>query len=71
MIHMVQEKWRQDAVIRKDFLSLLRDLCNIESGLNDWQIDFIDNMVHRSKDPDFLPSERQWNKMQEIYDKCC
>lgn len=44
----------------------LKDLCEIESGLSEWEIGFIDGCV-RTRGDGFIFSEFQIEKIYEIY----
>lgn len=46
---------------------MVRALCDIDSGLSAWEVDFVETMSHR--DGDFTP--RQAEKIEELFDRYC
>lgn len=46
---------------------LLEELCELDHGLNGWELDFIESL----SDWDGLYTDTQANKLQEIYDRHC
>lgn len=54
-----------------DYREIINDLCNVEQGLSEWEVEFVDNMAERLKrtDPPYSLSTRQMVKINQIYDK--
>ena len=55
-----------------DWAQCLDDLLNVDGGMSDWEVEFIDDIDHRYRDdPSWEPSERQKEKIYELYDRYC
>lgn len=52
-----------------DIREMIEELCQVESGLSEWEMNFIEKMSHKHKNHWFSPNEI--NKIKEIYDKIC
>lgn len=58
------------AFTRKNVVEAVIKMCQIPwDKLDDWEMDFITNMSDALKDIDWMPEERQWNKMLNIIRK--
>ena len=56
----------ENVICREDFLTRVAELVEIEWGLTDKEIKFVDDMYRAADNSRFLPSERQWAWMQKI-----
>ena len=45
---------------------MIRELCEVESGLSQWEVDFVEEMSHRD-----TFTARQAAKIEELFDKYC
>ena len=52
-----------------DIREMIEELCQVESGLYEWEMNFIEKMSHKHKNHWFSPNEI--NKIKEIHDKIC
>lgn len=48
---------------------MLTDLLDLEDGLNDWEVEFVEDLSHRPPDRDL--SDKQADKLQQIYNEHC
>lgn len=50
----------------------LDDLANLESGLTDWELRFVEDVTMRClSDPSWAPSPKQRGVIGRIWDRCC
>ena len=47
----------------------LEDLLDVESGLSDWEVNFVDDVSKKLKDVHYVPSELMKNKIKTLWDK--
>lgn len=48
---------------------LVRELCDIESGLSDWEVEFVENVARRVLDEHLSLSPRQRETAEKIKEK--
>lgn len=59
-----------DDATRARFKQLLKDLCEIDAGLSDWVVNFIDDMAGKIDAISFI-TEAQRNKIEELHEAHC
>jgi hypothetical protein len=37
-----------------------------ENARSDWEHEFVDSLIQKSKDPCWEPTDRQWEKLEEL-----
>lgn len=50
-----------------DELKMVRDLLDLDEGLNDWEIEFLDNLNNHWEHRNL--TDRQLEKLEEIHDR--
>lgn len=56
----------------KQLREMLDDLCNVDEGLSDWAVDFIDDLSRRAEDnPRMIFTDRQAAKIEELWKEHC
>ena len=51
-------------------LDKLRELCEIEEGMNDWEVNFVDDVARRVE-AGYELTPKQIVKIQEMHDQYC
>lgn len=52
--------------------SMLDDLCNVEEGLSDWAVNFVDDLSRRVEaNPRMVFTDRQAEKIEELWKEHC
>jgi len=54
-----------------DIREMIEELCQVESGLSEWEMNFIEKMSHKLKHWGYWFSPNEINKIKEIHDKIC
>lgn len=64
---MAQTETKKELIDKYDHLIMLNDTAQIE--LNDWEIDFLDNIGDALGASDGFLTDRQIEKLEEVYNK--
>jgi hypothetical protein len=56
-------------ITHEDLVWMVEALCEIEEGLTDWEVEFVENTSHRI--PRYAYGDKQAEKVAELYEKHC
>ena len=56
-----------DEIEKRELLDLL-DMAE-ENARSDWEVEFVESLLEQAENPFFEPTDRQWEKLQELADR--
>lgn len=56
---------------RRKYIEKIDELKDIYYKLNEWELGFIDDIENKLSDPEAFLTERQIEKLEEIYERHC